>query len=757
MRWLVGLLVVIGIAAGVVWAAGEGRFGTHEGPGEIRGVARSAASVAREEAGVAAAAHGLGVAQPKQILFGDLHVHTTFSFDAFNNSLPVMVGEGAHPPADACDFARYCSALDFWSINDHAEAITSANWRETIDSIRQCNAKAADPANPDLVSFLGWEWTHVGTTPDDHYGHKNVVLRGLADAEITARPIAAAGRTLAIRDNPPGVLARGWLALAGGHPRYHDLARYFAEREGQPRCAANEESPALPADCLEVAATPADLYRKLREWGVPALVIPHGTTWGMYTPPASRWDKQLAGEMHDPSLQRLLEVFSGHGDGEVYRDWEDVTFAADGTPQCPSPRPDYLPSCWRAGEIIEARCLAEGTAAAECAARAEETRRLAAAAGIPGHLVVDGEAAAEWLDAGQCRDCRQPSFNYRPGGSAQYIAALGNFDDEGKPRHFRFGFMASSDNHFARAGTGYKQRYRRGNTESNGEPIPEGHLLARLMRPPKLAPSSQPRPFDPATTTLQGFQLVEFERQTSYFMMGGLVAAHARGRQREAIWDALQAREVYGTTGQRTLLWFELVNPPGAAASPLPMGAEVAMDAAPTFTVRAVGSFEQKPGCPADAENALGIDQIERLCKGECYHPSDIRRLITRIDVVRIRPQATKDEDVAGLVADPWRSFACPPDPAGCTATFTDDEFPGAARDTVYYARVFETPDEAINAGGIRCERDAQGNCTRAQLCPGPTGAADDCLAPREPRAWSSPIYVDFAPAAATAVAQRVP
>ena len=100
------------------------------------------------------------VEQTPQILFGDLHSHTNYSLDAYLFSSNVVKGGGVMTPADACDFARYCSALDFWSINDHAESLTPRVWEDTVAAIRDCNAMAGSIENPDMVSFLGWEWSN---------------------------------------------------------------------------------------------------------------------------------------------------------------------------------------------------------------------------------------------------------------------------------------------------------------------------------------------------------------------------------------------------------------------------------------------------------------------------------------------------------------------------------------------------------------------------------------------------------------------
>ncbi len=140
-----------------------------------------------------------------------------------------------------------------------------------------------------------------------------------------------------------------------------ELVEYSAEVAGIRRCPDGVPVRDLPSDCQEAAPTPELLFDKLDEWGHAAMVIPHGTAWGFYTPPGSSWDKQLSPAQHDPKWQRIIEVYSGHGNSEEYRPFSEVTIARDGSRSCPKPGNIYLPSCWRAGEIIEQRCLAEGS------------------------------------------------------------------------------------------------------------------------------------------------------------------------------------------------------------------------------------------------------------------------------------------------------------------------------------------------------------------------------------------------------------
>ncbi len=173
------------------------------------------------------------------------------------------------------------------------------------------------------------------------------------------------------------------------------------------------------------------------------------------------------------------------------------------------------------------------------------------------------------------------------------------------------------------------------------------------------------------------------------------------------------------------------------------MGSETRMKEAPIFEARAVGSFEQKPGCPDYATSALSPERLQRLCQGECYNPSDRRRQISRIEVVRVRPQLNPNERVETLIEDPWRVFECSDDLSGCRVVFTDDEFRSAGRDALYYARAIEVPSPAVDADPLRCERDAEGRCLTVRPCMD-EAVEDECLSSTEERAWSSPIFVDF-------------
>ena len=651
----------------------------------------------------------------KQILFGDTHVHTTYSTDAFLWSLPILNGEGPHPISDACDFARFCANLDFWVSTDHAEALTPRKWKSIKEAVRNCN-NPTDSSEPDLVTFLGYEWTQVGDTAQNHYGHKNVMFRDIEANKVPKRPIGAGGiATNGMRDSLPGQskqLRPAALLDFNNRHRYFNFIAFADELSNSKVCPQGVPSSQLGDDCYEFADTPKELFEKLRDLNFPTIVIPHGNTWGFYTPPTSSLDKQLESEFNDDNLQILFEVMSGHGNSEEYRPWRALTSDGQGNLMCPEPTKDYLPSCWRAGEIIEERCLGNGFSVNECSIRAEKARDNYAVMGVAGHLTVPGVKIEDWLDSGQCRDCYLPSFNYRPGGSAQYGLAISNFDKANVSR-FNFGFIASSDNHRARPGTGYKEIDRFVTTEANG---PSNQYVADILYPmDEAADRSIDLRESPLLGLRSGFGSFEAEREASFFTTGGLAAVHANGRDRSSIWEGLSSKETYGTSGDRILLWFDLVDSELIS----PMGSTVSRKDNPKFRVKAVGAFKQKPGCPDYSSTGIAQEEIERICKNECYNPSDVRKNISRIEVIKITPQIYQDESLQGLIKDSWKTFDCKPSQQGCEIEFSDEDFSSSNRDTIYYVRAIQEPSPVVNGGNLRCTFNEQGECIKVNICYG--------------------------------------
>ena len=674
----------------------------------------------------------------KQILFGDLHVHTTFSFDAYLFSLPAMGGDGAHPPADACDFARYCANLDFFALTDHAESLREDHWNLSKQSIRDCNARAGDPSNPDLVAFMGYEWSQAGLVPEEHFGHRCLVFPETDDAALPLRPVAAADRRQGYLASAKKLTQIKWTDPLNWS-RYTDYVRYA---EALAETAICDESAAAESGdyCIDVAPTPRELHAKLDEWGGEVLEIPHGTAWGVYTPATTTIEKHLAPEFYDAERMKLIEIMSGHGNSEEYRAWREWEVDGDGNAVCPAPTADYLPCCWQAGEIMRSRC--DGLDPDECERRVELAKTFAMQAYTKPIAVFPDAAPEEWLDCGQCRDCFKPSFSYRPRESVQYamsmLAEAGSDSGDGpaagrrEERRFRYGFVASSDEHSGRPGVGYKNVNRGLMTDVNQ--VPKGVAVAILSG------GGMADPQMPLSPKGQAIGLSGNDGRTQAFLYpGGLAAVHAASRRREDVWDAMQRREVYATSGPRILLWFDLVNGPGEEF--VAMGGQVELDTAPQFEVRALGSFEPKPGCPDWSAQGLGADRMRSLCQGECYFPSDRRRPIVEIEVVRITPGLLEGGTVEPQIEDPWRRYSCEPAEEGCVVRFSDPEFLERGKDVLYYVRALEEARPAILGNPLRPQRDASGRVVSVSVC----DTGDDCLDDAQERAWSSPIFVDYA------------
>ena len=324
--------------------------------------------------------------------------------------------------------------------------------------------------------------------------------------------------------------------------------------------------------------------------------------------------------------------------------------------------------------------------------------------------LVENAAQEDWKQCGQLKDAFLPAYTYRPAMSSQ--AALASQVNSGDILNsFKMGLIGSTDNHKARAGAGYKEFARKSMGDSWGA---KDHLTWIL--PP--------------------------ERGASFYSTGGLVAVHADKLNRNTIYDSLYDREVYATSGERILLWFNLIKD----KEEIPMGSELSIDKNPSFEVRAVGSYKQLPGCPEYVNNSMEKEEIERLCLNECYNPSNERNLIDRIEIVKIKPTI----DLSSLdeaIQDPWLVFDCEDMGQGCSVSFQDKDFSDEKVSSVYYVRAIQQESLAVGGDPLRCDRNEKGECIKINPCyasGSDFNPDDDCLAPVGERAWSSPIFLNY-------------
>ena len=443
---------------------------------------------------------------------------------------------------------------------------------------------------------------------------------------------------------PPSPLLLGLLALGDYSGGGADFARYISASSGVPTVPAGVPVRDLPADCREFARDAGGAVREAREWNVPSIVIPHGTTWGFYTPLGSSWDKQLTPEQHDPGQQRLIEVFSGHGNSEEFRPYREVVIGADGARTLPRARRQL--SARRAG--ARARSSRRAAAPRETAGggvrrargdRAAELRRRGATTAAPPPC--RAPSSLDWQDAGQCRDCFQPAFNYRPRSSVQYIMSLEQ--PSGTRRRCASGSASSRRATTTPAGPApATRRWRAPSSPRRASATSSRRRSASRASAPPLA---QSEPYQPDTGRLA----VRRVRDRA----AGLVLPERRARGGAR--DRPQPRRDLGRAPTQGSVWHERPAHPALVRPAERAGRDAAADGQRGRAARRA-DLPGARGRLVRAEARLSRPMRstrsararERLCQGECYHPSDRRRPITRIEVVRIRPGAGPGRRASG-------------------------------------------------------------------------------------------------------------
>ena len=212
---------------------------------------------------------------------------------------------------------------------------------------------------------------------------------------------------------------------------------------------------------------------------------------------------------------------------------------------------------------------------------------------------------------------------------------------------------------------------------------------------------------------------------------------HTEGRSREQIWDALQRKEVYGTSGDRILLWFHLLNAegPDGTLGARADGRRSAHDGHAALRGARGRRLRAEAGLPGGDDGRAHAPSASSSCAGaNATIPRTSASGSPASRSCASGRRSARTSPLRGLIDDPWQKLACEPSPSGCVVQFEDPDFAAAGRDTVYYVRAIEEPSPAVNAGELRCRTDESGRCIEVHPCYGATTARRRRRLPRDDR-----------------------
>ncbi|MGH0037931.1 MAG: DUF3604 domain-containing protein [Myxococcota bacterium] len=615
----------------------------------------------------------------RRALFGDLHVHTGFSMDAWvqgtltDPDAAYRFARGEEigvPPYDAsgrpASTLRIDRPLDFAAVTDHAE------WLGEVGLCRDPGSAAYDTESCRV--FRG----EVDTILARVLGLQGFRRRLLGAVSLRGRneEICGEGSSRCRAET-----RTAWQANQEATERWYDRSGTCAftsfhgyEYSRSPSSTKihrnvifrNEIVPELPISWID---TPSEqqLWSKLHsqcldtDSGCDALAIPHNPNLSngrLFTIPYR--DRPLAEQRAEArtraALEPVVEMVQYKGESECRNGFAGVVGGPDEL--CDFEKIRDLP-----GEPLED--CGEGTGAG-----AQKDRGCTSRLDYVRYALVEGLREAERI------------------GVNPYV----------------FGFVGGTDTHLANPGA----------VAEAGAVVVHADTTRDLLT---IGKRPKPAPFRSA---------------------GGLAGVWAEENSRDAIFDALERRETFATSGTRIVPrlfagWdlpedlcsrSDLVG--RADAGGVPMGGVLPARPAPDAPLRFVARADRDPrGAP-----------LQRIQIVKAWHGGDGAFHQAVHDIVRVAPGASVDVESCALRGEGAESLC---------ATWVDPDFdPGQA--AVYYARIVENPSCRWTTWA--CLRMAE------------EGLPEACTDPRVPptiqeRAWTSPIW--YTPAEGYAPAEGDP